>query len=228
MSADLSSILQWGRDESGLSMSGLTVLSAQRDPYRLATDAHRRNADWLAEAIEKVGIVNPIHLRGLHYRLVGSAKLPDGSHYNNTDANWLFLSERAALAARFLGTVDFDLIQDNRNAAPRIWTPDQDRLWGFISAKLHIEIPDAADLVPKAYLAGTCHRQAWRLCIIGEKSGLSDLITPLAERYQASLALPNGEISTTMTEEIIADADKDGGPLAILYLADCDPAGWQM
>ena len=31
-----------------------------------------------------------------------------------------------------------------------------------------------------------------------------------------------------MTEQIIAAADLDGRPLAIIYLADCDPAGWQM
>ena len=43
----LSEIMRSGREDSGLSMTVLTVLSKGRDPYRLATDAHRRNAAWL-------------------------------------------------------------------------------------------------------------------------------------------------------------------------------------
>jgi hypothetical protein len=48
---------------------------------------------------------------------------------------------------------------------------------------------------------------------VGDKSGLCSLIQPEAERYEATLALPNGEISTTMIEEIIADASYDGRQL---------------
>ena len=44
-----------------------------------------------------------IHLRGLHYRFVarGDVLKPDGKPYVNDDANWTWLSEIAAKAARW-------------------------------------------------------------------------------------------------------------------------------
>jgi hypothetical protein len=44
------------------------------------------------------------HLRGLHYMLVsGEAIRPDGKQYANTDADWVWLQEDCAKAARWLG-----------------------------------------------------------------------------------------------------------------------------
>lgn len=40
-----------------------------------------------------------IHLRGLHDMVIGEPK-PDGSPYQNDDAGWQWLSEKAAKAAR--------------------------------------------------------------------------------------------------------------------------------
>jgi len=40
-----------------------------------------------------------IHLRGLHYMVIGMPK-PDGTPYTNTDADWLWLSGDAGKAAR--------------------------------------------------------------------------------------------------------------------------------
>jgi hypothetical protein len=39
--------------QSGCSMSSLTVLSAQRDPYRLDTPAGHRDSAWFAEMVDR-------------------------------------------------------------------------------------------------------------------------------------------------------------------------------
>ena len=224
----LRQIIDGAKKQTGLSLADMTVLSNGRDPYRLATDSHRFNAAWLADSIARIGLMRPIHLRGLHYRLIGSVSLPNGVPYVNSDDCWMFLSERAAIAARFLGTVDFDRFVDNRNEAPSIYTPEFVRPQPTFAGQWSLELPGADEIMPELKLTGSLARQAWRLCIVGEKSGLFNLIDPIARRFNATLALPAGEISTTMVERIIADAHLDGRPLAVIYLADCDPAGHQM
>ena len=64
--------------------------------------------------------------------------------------------------------------------------------------------------------------------LIGEKSSLADILSPLADRYDADLFLPTGEISDTQIYLMARAAEADGRPLAVFYFADCDPAGWQM
>ena len=59
-----------------------------------------------------------IHLRGLHYMVLGRPK-PDGTPYEN-DKNWEWLQDDAAKAARFLGYIPFEQIIDQRNAEPVI------------------------------------------------------------------------------------------------------------
>ena len=103
----------------GVPMGRLTVLSSQRDPFRVDTPANHRDAQWLAEQVtERLGY-RTVHLRGLHYVLLGSIK-PDGSQYVNNEANWTWLSEKAAQAARWLGYLDFEQIIDQRNEPPQI------------------------------------------------------------------------------------------------------------
>ena len=228
MNNTLSSLLKAAQAETGCSMDDLTVLANQRDPYRLGTKSHQRNAEWLAECIAGLGITEPIHLRGLHYRLVGSVALPDGKPYINNDRNWTFMADQAAVSARFLGTVPFGRIIDNRNAPPTIFTPEASPPATMLSSAFMFNIPSADELAPEPILAGNLARQKYRLAVVGEKSGLADLIAPICRSYEATLALPNGEISTTMIERLIADASADGRPLAVFYLADCDPAGHQM
>ena len=46
----LRSVLERARREAGCSLSDLTALSAQVDPYRLDTPAGHRDGQWLARA----------------------------------------------------------------------------------------------------------------------------------------------------------------------------------
>jgi hypothetical protein len=45
---------------------------------------------------------------------------PNGLPYTNTDADWVWLQENAAKAARWLGYLPFAQIVDNRNTPPVI------------------------------------------------------------------------------------------------------------
>src|SRR4029453_17527649 len=91
--------------EEGCSMKDLTVLAVQNDPFRIDTDAGHRDGAWLATTPQDLGLGNrTIHLRGLHYMLLGRPK-PNGDAYANTDADWSWLQGDAGKAARWLGYI---------------------------------------------------------------------------------------------------------------------------
>ena len=65
-----------------------------------------------------------MHLRGLHYIFVSAADIVkpfNGQLYRNTDADFQWLVEHVARAARWLGYVDFERIVDERNAPAEIY-----------------------------------------------------------------------------------------------------------
>lgn len=206
----------------------LTVLSPQVDPYTRCTPARTRDAEWLAHWFDELFPEGRTHLRGLHYRLIGQAVLPSGEEYTNTHELWLWLQDIGS-AARHLGLIDGKRLIDARNDPPTIYTPEFEAARRTVSSGgISITLPDADDLDPQPFLRGVIARQAWRLCIVGEKSSVGDIARDLAEEYDATIALPNGEISLTQAEELAAAAVADGRPLAIFYISDCDPSGHQM
>src|SRR6476659_7983307 len=95
----------------GRGLGDLTVLAPQNDPYRLDTAAGHRLAKWFKEQIGRAVPYGDVHLRALHYRLIGSGPKPDGKPYVNDDPTWDFV-QKAAKAARWLGYVPFDRIRD--------------------------------------------------------------------------------------------------------------------
>jgi hypothetical protein len=79
-------------EATGLPLRDLTVLAPQNDPYRVDTPARHRDGEWLAVNASELGLGNRrIHLRGLHYMLIGRPR-PDGTPYSNTHDDWLWLS----------------------------------------------------------------------------------------------------------------------------------------
>lgn len=221
-------IIDSARKLSGLPMKSLTVLSVSRDPYRLDTPAGHSKGKWLADAYREV---NPdgrrLHLRGLHYRLVGRVNLPNGKPYQNDDATWTWMSEQAAKCARYLGYLPWDALRDARNAPPQVFTPAYDEPYWFIdTANVRVYLPD--ELEPKLRITGDMYRQPWRQVIIAEKQGVADTLLPIAKKRQASLVTPGGELSDQMLYDLLKDAHEDGRPLAIHQLGDFDPAGFQM
>ena len=104
-------------------MKDLTVLD--NDPYRLDTPANHRDGEWFAGQIARfVTQDSTVHLRGLHYLIASSGDVlkPDGKLYINLDEQWVWMSEHAADAARWLGYVSFERILDARNEeAPLVY-----------------------------------------------------------------------------------------------------------
>jgi hypothetical protein len=153
---------------------------------------------------------------------------PDGEIYRNTEKDWLWLSEIAGKAARWLGYIPFERIGDNRNAEPIIHRKARVTPKAFVSIGLDVTIPDADDIEPMAIASGFEPRQAYHFAIFGEKASLEEVLLPIAKQQQADLYLPTGEISDTLVHRIASDAVEDGRPLVLFTLADCDPAGRQM
>ena len=214
-----------------LSMKDLTVLALQNDPFRIDTPAARRDGEWLAiHADRLIPVHKKIHLRGLHYILVTDEPIkPNGESYRNTDADWAWLQEKAADAARWLGYIPFGRIIDKRNDAPSVELFEQPSgPWPYLSAHVHVDIPEVADIKPRVGLGSFTGVQPYKIVMVGEKSSLEEALGPIANRHNADLYLPTGEMSDTLIYQMAKIGADDGRPMVVFYFSDCDPAGWQM
>jgi hypothetical protein len=213
------------------SMKDLTVLALQNDPYRVGTPAGHRDGQWFSDMLTRVGLADgaTIHLRGLHYKLATiEAIKPNGTPYLNTTEDWVWLQERGADSARWLGYVPFERIVDHRNAPPvvrRYVKPDPE---ATLSSGADIDLPTAEDLAPEVSVSGFTGAQPRKLVIFGEKSSLEETLGPIAERYSTDLYLPTGEMSDTLLHQIAFDGAEDGRPMVVFTFSDSDPGGWQM
>jgi hypothetical protein len=214
-------------EELGGSMKDWTVLSEDRDPFRLDTPANHRDAAWLRDAFALRSLPRPIHIRRVHYRVFGHPK-PNGEKYDGTD--WKWLSEKVVKAARWLGYIPFDWIEDQRNAAPELFQRElYDPCPGIVTSReFAILLPDADDLRPRANLPGFVGLQPYHLVLVGEKSSLRDDLVAIANKYEADWYLPDGEISDTHIELMARSGVLDPRPLVLIYFADSDPSGHQM
>jgi hypothetical protein len=227
----LRAVVEKAAAKTKTSLSALTVLSTAVDPYRLDTDAGHRDGSWVAEQLNRLlAPGKTIHWRGLHYLLVSTTGLtkPNGEIYKNDDDDWTWLADTAGKAARWLGYIPFERITDNRNADPVIFHKARVAPKLAISVGVEVAIPDANDLVPAPVAEGFVARQAYHFVIFGEKASLESILKPIAREKQADLYLPTGEISDTLLFRICTDAVKDGRPLVVFTISDCDPAGYQM
>jgi hypothetical protein len=214
---------------NGGALNHMTVLAVINDPYRLDTPAHRRDGEWVAEQIERLGIRTPVHLRGLHYRLVavGDVVRPNGLPYVNDDPSWTWLSQTATKAARWLGYVAWSDIIDERNEPPTLVFAEGTRSpAAFAGFDFRVELP--RDIEPYVDVSPARVRQPYALYFIGEKSSLAEILSPIAQRYGASVAYPTGESSMTMIHAMAAHAAADGRPAVVFYFSDFDPSGLQM
>jgi hypothetical protein len=212
----------------GVPMKALTVLDHKNDPFRVDTPAGHRDGGWLATTAHELGLGDrKIHLRGLHYMVLGRPK-PDGTAYANTDPDWSWLSEKAGKAARWLGYLPFDQVVDQRNAAPTVRRFSASNPFPYVTVGVDVEIPDADDLMPQVGALGFEGAQPYKLVMVGEKASLGEVLAPVAEGFTADLYLPTGEISDTLIYQMARVGAEDGRPMVVLYFADADPAGWQM
>ncbi len=224
-------VLEDARRESQCDRNKLTVLSAHVDPYRLDTESGHRDGSWIAEQLDRaVGEHRRFYWRGLHYALVaaGDSRKPNGKVYRNTYEDWKWLFGTAGKAARWLGYIDFERIIDKRNSEPVIYRNPRVEASTWVSVGLDVTIPDVDELEPYAGVTGFEGRQPYGLTIFGEKTSLEDVLDPIAQRFEADLYLPTGEISDTQLYRMAKDGSADGRTMVVFVLADCDPAGHQM
>jgi hypothetical protein len=218
--------------DASLPLASLTVLDKKVDPYRQDTPAGHRDGAWLAEQMARLGIVKPIHLRGLHYALVSSTSLtkPNGERYLNDADNWEWLQVEAAKAARWLGHVPFDQIVDERNAAPVIviYEDGAPEVEVGLGATIAVTIPDLEDIKPTVYLDNFRARQRHHLVLFGEKQSIAEVAAPLCRQYQADLYLPSGELTDSHLHTMAKTGAADGRPMIVFTVADFDPSGRQM
>jgi len=228
MTTSLRIAIETARTEVGGSLKYHTVLATQNDPYRLDTPANHKVGQWFAEQMDRLGLLGrSLHLRGIHYALLGSTTKPDAKPYENTDEAWQWLQNTAAKAGRWLDYVSFDDIVDARNEPPVIRVRG-DSVETYVSVEPDIILPDIEDIEPRVGVTGFKGRQPYRLAFFGEKTSLAPILAPIAERYDADLYLPTGEISDTMLNAMAAAGNSDGRRMIVFTVADFDPAGWQM
>lgn len=224
----LRALLEAACESEECSLRDLTVLAVQNDPFRVDTPANHRDGEWLAIHAAQLGLSDrEIHLRGLHYMIAsGEVTKPNGLPYINDDANWVWLSEKAAKAARWLGYIPFDQISDHRNAEPIVREFEEPDPEPYINVGVEVEIPE--EIEPRAEVADFRGRQPFKLVMFGEKASLEPILSPLCERRHADLYLPTGEISDTLLYRMAKVGAEDGRHMVVLAFSDSDPSGWQM
>jgi hypothetical protein len=216
-------------EQAGGKLKDFTVLSTMVDPYRLDTPANHAVGQWFAEQMVRLRLLDRrLHLRGIHYALLGSTVMPTGESYANTDECWNWLQNVAAKAARWLKYVSFEAITDARNEPPVILVQQDRGPEAWVAVDPDLSLPDADDLAPRIYVSGFEGRQPYRLALYGEKTSLAPVLRPIAERFKADLYLPTGEISDTQMHIMATNGAEDGRPLIVFTVSDFDPAGWQM
>ena len=173
-----------------------------------------------------------LHVRGLFYALVahGGIHRHDGKPFVNTLSNWQYL-QTVCRMARWLGTVAWTQIIDERNTPPVIRLANDD----LFDLKPGVDVKAERLWMPSA--GGTLtiqvdemrgfprHRQPFNLALLGEKTGLEPVLGPIAEKFGASLYLPSGEPSLTMMEGMARLGAADGRPLIVFTFTDFDPTG---
>ena len=106
-------------------------------------------------------------------------------------------------AGRFLGTVPFTAIVDQKNDAPHVdlfFPPNPAR--AIEVAEVEVMLPD--DLEPRAVLRDFRGTQPFNLVIFAEKSAVKPVLMPVAERFGADTYFEGGEISDTHLYDMAA------------------------
>ena len=239
VSGPLATLLAEEAEQAGVMPGDLLVLSPAHDPFN-ESKASRRLAEWFVEQVERLLPKDKeVHLRGMYYRCLsaGDTLLPDGTPFIGSNANSA-LVEKAGKYARHLGLIPFDRINDERAAPPKLCVSDEHHAIVtddpitrelIVTGCDPLSVPILDLVLPHINTdAAEIPRQPFRICFIGEKTSLGDVLQPIAEEVHGEMLLATGEVSEAAAYGIAKRAFADGRPLRILYFSDFDPAGWQM
>ena len=192
----LATLLAEEAERAGVLPRDLLVLSPPHDPFN-ESKASRRMAEWFVEQVERLlPEGRPVHLRGMYYRSLsaGDTLLPDGTRFVGSTANSA-LVEAAGKYARHLGLIAFDRIIDERAAPPKLFVADEkhaDVTDDPISRELIVSegepliVPVLDLLLPHILIdAPEIPRQRFRICLIGEKTSLGEVLRPSPPKCMA-------------------------------------------
>jgi hypothetical protein len=226
----LAQIICRAADEHAVSIDAFAVLSPANDPY--TAWRRRHEAEWFASLFDRfVAAGATKHLRGLFYLLVSSPDritAPDGKPFVNDYKHWQAL-QSASKAARWLGLIAFERIIDERNAPPEIYVPGVTPISASVDPGTGCQIPPKVETaLPRLRLDGFCGRQTHRIIFYGEKSSLSVVLRPIAEKIGAEMILVTGESSDSHIAGVAKRVSEDGRPAVVCYFSDFDPSGHQM
>jgi hypothetical protein len=236
----LARMLMETKREFGLRQDELIVLSSGKDPYGQDTPEGHKIGRWLKVRLDLHAPDRRIHLRGVHYLLVAvQAMKPDGTPYQNNKDDYFWLNDRAAKAARWLRYIDFERISDERNAEPVIFRAER-RSSAPIGVAIAITGYQAPSIIrpapvieisrasPRAVLTGFHVEQRFCFATFGEKSSLSEVLTPFCSAHNMDGFIAIGELSETRAYQMARDAVEDGRKLICFTFSDFDPSGFQM
>lgn len=214
-----------------LPVTDLLALSPKNDPFYAGTPAAIRDGEWFARLWNRAGYhISGAHLRKVHYWTLSHAEdaftiMPNGNPYQNTQLCWGYLTQ-ASKMARYLGLVDIEKVQDNKNPAPLVEA--------FYSSYGHVyhevDLPELeGDLKVNLYGAGNSTAQPYHLEVWVEKSTMNSVLMPICRTYAANLVTFEGEASLTACLKLVERVREAGfKPTRILYVSDLDPAGNSM
>ena len=212
------------------------MLSSGKDPFGLDTPEGHKLGRWLMVRLDLHAPGRVIHLRGVHYLLVAvQARKPDGAPYENTREDYEWLNDKVGKAARWTRYIDFERIIDERNEEaiigrqPRVAAPIRT---AYVSTGYTaLALPEPIKVWragPRPLLSGFHAEQTFCFAVFGEKSSLSPVLKPFAERHGADLYIAVGELSEARAYEMARDAVRDGRKLVVFTFSDFDPSGVQM
>lgn len=222
-----------------LTMPDLLVLARQNDPFFCGSPAQVAQAEWFAGLWQRFGYSRGVHLRRVHYQLLGDdyPTKHDGTPYENTEGCWGFLCS-AGKYARYLGMIDAHAFEDHRNADPLIHAfygdstepmLEKPEWFDFRLPSIESDLGWELDLaVPDMTVSGYGYwpsRQPFHLEVWVEKSTMDDVLLPVCQRYGINLVTSIGFQSVTSVVDLLRRVYQSRKPARILYISDFDPAG---
>jgi len=225
-------------NERGCSLKSLTVLAPQNDPFRIGTPYQFRQAEWFAAVLENARSPE-IHLREIHYSLVGSGtgEFYDGEPYFNDQASWERLQKYAKFA-RVLGLVDTRRLVDKRTPDPHLYAPGRIAEPYLQVDEGYLRLPEIASSISRGHYSSggaELHEmryqqadQPYHVEVWAEKSSVEEELRPLCARFGVNLMLNKGFSSYTTSMGIIDRCIASGKPARVLCVSDFDPAGDDM
>ena len=245
-----------------LKVGDLLALDKTNDPFYFGTPVQRAKAEWFAAMWEEQGYTRGKHIRRIHYDLVGEEAEEgeggdylkhDGTPYLHDDDSRNYL-QQAATAARHLGLLSPDLLEDMRlkqgvhpatsGTGSRRGEDDEGTEVGFERVDTFSDQP-LAWTHPRAFLSvgeGSYELpafvpvgysyvdadQPYRLEAWFEKEVGTPALLPVCQRQHVALLVGAGNLSITQADLFLRRVKEDGRPTRILYFADFDVAGYGM